>query len=199
MKYKLLPFFILFICILACKNNTKTKTQSSNIETTRIKNMIKDIHFIDYNDIFKNIFNDYLSEKEEDKYKTSLKYMLLLDTTNIQIVKKKHPEIIDEFQDIYDYLDYSEIENNSRKHRMKFIETDIKSLKDCFKSEDVLIKILSNNFGQDPFHRVRIDDEVYIKDDKTAVCWLYGIGYDLIKIWKVKNGLYIERIMTIMS
>lgn len=198
MKQKLLPFFILIICLFACKNNTETKAQSSDIQTTRIKNMIKEIHFIDYNDVFKNIFNDYLSQKEEDKYKTSLKYMLLLDTTNIQLVNEKYPEIIDEFQDIYDFLDYSEIENNSRKPRMKFIETDIKSLKDCFRDEEVLAKILSNNFGQVSLERITLGNEVYIKGDNIALFWLYGIGDEFNKAWKAENGLYIEHISTVM-
>lgn len=197
MKHKLFLFFLLIICLFACKH--KSKTQTSDIETIRVKNMIAQIRFIDYDDVFNGIYNDYLSEIEEDKYKTSLKYMLLLDTTNIQQINEKYPEIIDDFKDIYDFLDYSEIENNSRKPRMKFIETDIKSLKDCFKDEDVLIKILSNNFGQDQLHRERIDDKVYIKDDKTAVFWLYGTGNELNKVWKVENGLYIEHISTVMS
>lgn len=199
MKYKLLPFLILIICLFSCKHGTDTKTQVSDIGTTRIKNIITEIRFIDYNDVFNNIYNNLLSEKEEQKYKVSLEYMLLLDTAHIQSVAKKYPKLVDEFRDTYDFLDYSEIENNSRKHRMKFIETDIKSLKECLKNDDVLVRILSNNFGQAPLHRVRIDEEIYIKDDKTAVFWIYGTGSELIRTWKFENGLYIEHIKTIMS
>jgi hypothetical protein len=82
---------------------------------------------------------------------------------------------------------------------MKFIETDIKSLKDCFRDEEVLTKILSNNSGQLPLERIRLGDEVYTKGDKIALFWLYGIGDEFNKAWKAENGLYIEHISTVMS
>ncbi len=199
MKQNFLPFLLITISLFFCNN--KAKPQASNYETVRINNMINQIRFIDYNDVFDNLGrdNNSFSSLEEHKYLKMLRSMLLIDTTHIQLVQKERPNLVEKFRSIYNFLDYSEIENNSRRHKMKFIETDIKSLKDCLKSEDVLKKILTNNYGQDPFHRVRIDDEVYIKDDKVAISRLYGSSEDLIKVWKVENGLYIERIMTIMS
>ncbi|MGI6046839.1 MAG: hypothetical protein ACOYEG_02325 [Petrimonas sp.] len=190
MKRKLFHFFVLIICLFACKH----KTQTSDIETTRIKNMIAEIRFIDYDDVFNDMENSTNALSEEE-----YSYMLFLDTTYIQLIEKKYPKLVDEFKYGYDFLDYSEIENNSRKRMMKFIETDIKSLKDCFRDEEVLTKILSNNSGQLPLERIRLGDEVYTKGDKIALFWLYGIGDEFNKAWKAENGLYIEHISTVMS
>jgi hypothetical protein len=156
--------------------------------------MIAEIRFIDYDDVFNDMENSTNALSEEE-----YSYMLFLDTTYIQLIEKKYPKLVDEFKYGYDFLDYSEIENNSRKRMMKFIETDIKSLKDCFRDEEVLTKILSNNSGQLPLERIRLGDEVYTKGDKIALFWLYGIGDEFNKAWKAENGLYIEHISTVMS
>lgn len=114
-------------------------------------------------------------------------------------MEKVYPQIVQDFRIDFDFLDYSEIDKNSRVSRMKFIETDLKSLKDCFKDEKILEEILSNNYGHVQLSKIWIEKEIYLKDDKVAVFTIKGIGSECNKIWKVDGGLYIEPIYSIST
>ncbi len=195
MKHKLTLLFLLIFCLCGCKE--KNNRQVLDIETIRIKNMIPGTRFINYDDVINSLSNSNLITEELSADKFT--YILLLDTTDIKKVEKRYPNKIQELREYFNFLDYSKIENNSRKHQMKFIETEIKSLIDCFKDEKVLSEIISNNFGQVPKEKVRLDNDIYIKDDSIAVFILYGIGTECNKAWKVENGLYVEHIFSVMT
>ena len=179
-------------------HQTRKQYTDPDTESIRINNMIEKIKFIDYYEVIDDLaIPDSLKNDTFQDY--DYLYIFLLDTIHIQLIDQYYPRIVNDFRLYYDFLDFSRIENNSRRSRMKFIETEIESLKDCFRDERILKEILSNNFGQEPGSNVRLGDEVFIKDDNVAVFWINGIGSELNKVWKGEKGLYIEHISTTMT
>lgn len=179
-------------------HQTRKQYTDPDIESIRINNMIEKIKFIDYyeviddltipNSLKNNTFQDY-----------DYLYILLLDTIHIQLINQYYPRIVEDFRLYYDFVYSSAIESNSRRSQIKFIETEIESLKDCFRDERVLKEILSNNFDQEPESNVQLGDEVFIKDDNVAVFWINGIWSKCNKVRKGKRGLYIEYIFMITN
>lgn len=193
-KYVLAISLLLLFINFGCYQ----KKQNETVDSMRIKNMISEIKFIDYYDAIDDLtLSDSLNEDilSSDEYQN----ILFLDTMDIDEVEKVYPQIVQDFRIDFDFLDYSEIDKNSRVSRMKFIETDLKSLEDCFKDEKILEEILSNNFGHVQLSKIWIEKEIYLKDDKVAVFTIKGIGSECNKIWKVDGGLYIEPIYSIST
>ncbi|WP_298646699.1 hypothetical protein [uncultured Proteiniphilum sp.] len=196
---KVILSLILFLPLMTIVcHQTRKQYTDPDTESIRINNMIEKIKFIDYYEVIDDLATPN-SLKNDTFPDYDYLYILLLDTVHIQLINQYYPRIVNDFRLYYDFLDFSRIENNSRRSQMKFIETELESLKDCFRDERILKEILSNNFGQEPGSNVRLDDEVFIKDDNVAVFWINGIGSDLNKVWKGEKGLYIEHISTTMT
>jgi hypothetical protein len=153
--------FIGLIIIQSCNFN---KTKDSSIWTEKkiedeAKLMDQKFTFIDYEKVLSEIKTTKCFESIESKY--DFIFFLLLDSTEIKLIKGFKPEIIEEFRDYSTGLIFNE--------RTVGFYTEKKDIKEIFtdnKTRTRIIECLRTENSSD-IKMVSIDTIVYIKDTKA--------------------------------
>lgn len=151
---------------------------------------IEKIKFVKYNKVIGDI---YASVSFTDlKTKWDYEYILLLDSSGIDRINEIRPDIVNDFRKNYS----TPILENHKK----VISSNVKSIKDCFKNENLQDLILNNTTLEADLSDKKLEPQIYIKDDKIAVYEVYGEGWsECDRITLTDKGLLIEMIYIIQE
>lgn len=190
---KLILIFLLIFYFCNCKEKSN-KTQISNAEYNRIKNMIAELRFINYDDVINNL--SFANTGDSMIENVDYSKILILDSAKIKEINKIASKAVDELKSYS--VPYSVTKENSSSQ--KNIETEFTSLSECFTDEATLKEILMNNFSGYRLNSVWLSNDIYVKGDSVAV---FSLGerqsLQTNKIFLINGYLIIRHIYTLMA